>query len=144
MLKNRTQNVRISFFFPSSSFEKKVQDGRLNKCNLIIFFLLITLHTFRKTTIDYNLTVCVKKKGTATKLQTHIVAVFFSSSANCTVLFVIIQTTPQQALVLSLVNQKKKKKGRLHCNTLFTVYYLYIYIYIYLYHTGCNYDKIYS
>lgn len=70
MLKNRNQNVRILFF----SFEKKVQDRRLNKCNLI--FLLITLHTFIKTTIDYNLTICVKK-GTATKLQTQIVAVFF-------------------------------------------------------------------
>lgn len=47
------------YFF---SFEKKkVQTDRLNKFNFIC--LLITLHTFIKTTTDYNLTICVKKRN---------------------------------------------------------------------------------
>lgn len=73
MLKNRNQISGYYFFLL-----RKVQDRPLNKCNFI--FLLITLHTFIKTTTDYNLTICVKK-GTATNLQTQIEAVF---SANCT------------------------------------------------------------
>lgn len=47
---------KFLYFF---SFEKTVQD-RQNKCQYI--FLLITLHTFIKTTTDYNLTICVKKE----------------------------------------------------------------------------------
>lgn len=133
MLKNRNQNVWILLL----SFEKKVQDRRLNKCNFI-FFLLITLRTFIKTTTDYNLTICVKKRN-SNKTPNPDCSCFFLLTVQF-FLFMIIQTTPQQALVLSLVNRKKVD----YTATPYLQYIIYIFIYIYLYHTGCNYDKIYS
>lgn len=70
-----------------------------------------------------------RKKGTATKLQTQIVAVFFPLPANCTLFYDYLDNSLASISPVT----GKLKKGRLHCNTLFTVYYLYIYIYIFIY-----------
>lgn len=96
--------------------------------SLLFFFLLITLHTFIKTTTDYNLTICVKKRN-SNKTPNPDCSCF--SSANCTVFF---NDYLDSSLASISPVTGKSKKSRLHCNTLFTVYYLYIYIiYIFIY-----------
>lgn len=116
---NSNQNVWIFFLFWEG-----VQDRPLNKCNFFFFVLLISLHTFIKTTTDYNLTICVKKE-TPTKLQTRIEAVFFP--ANCTAIFDYLD---ESLASISPVTVNRKKVD--YIATPYLQYIIYIFIYIYI------------